>query len=756
MFDLQADDGSIRKRAYKSPIPGDTGKEATRPRAGNRLDKPDMVEMHKRLLDLHTREIDRQNDNRIEQAIDEDFYDNIQWTEADAATLRDRGQMPLVYNVISSSIDWVLGSEKRARADFKVLPRRKEQGKPAQRKTELLKYLSDVNRSPFHTSRAFEDCVKVGIGWLEDGIQDEDDDEPIYTRYESWRNILWDSAATTLDLSDARFVNRSKWVDLDIAKAMFPKRKALLDRAASDATNFVALDQYGDEAMDQQELELDRAGGSTSSDRVGGYQRRRVRLIESWIRIPVQTEKIANGEFRGEIFDEYSPAHREQIDTGQAEKREKLTMRMHVAIFTSAGMLYFGPSPYRHNRFPLTPIWAYKRGRDGLPYGMIRRLKDIQTDINKRASKALHILSTSKVIMDEGAVEDIDEFRNEIARPDAIIVRKQGKQIDINADRDLAQWHLELMSRSISLIQSTSGVTDENLGRQSNATSGIAIQRRQDQGALATAKIFDNLRFAKQCQGEKQLSLIEQFMSEPKQFRITNQRGAPEYVEVNDGLPENDIVRSKADYVISEADWRASMRQAAADELMEVMAKLPPEVSLVLLDLVVENMDLPNNEEIVKRIRGLTGQKDPDAEESSPEDLAREQAAAAQQKMQQEMMMADLRKKIADAAKTEQQAKQIQAQTVGSQVDSQVKALGAATQALALPSGAHVADHILDQSGFVSKDDETMAMAAAEQAQSQPGLMQGAQPLPDSQPQPGIAPVPPQPQPQGQPNGPEA
>lgn len=742
MFDVNSNDGSTRKKPYKSPIPVGDGGQGDRPTGRtNRLDKPDMVQLHHRLLDYYTRELDRQHDNRMEMANDEDFYDNIQYTEEDAQTLRDRGQVPLVYNVISASIDWVLGTEKRSRADFKVLPRRKEQSKPAQRKTELMKYLSDVNRTAFHSSRAFEDAVKVGIGWLDDGIGDDDDEEQIRSRYESWRNVIWDSACNELDLSDARYVMRTKWVDLDIACSIFPRRKALLERSASDSVDLVSLDAYGDDAMDSQELETERVGYSSSGDRVYGYQRQRVRLIEAWFTLPVKVRRLRGGDFDREIFDQYSPGHVEQVENGQAEITEKVGSRVHVAIFTTAGLLYFGESPYRHNRYPLTPIWAYRRGRDGMPYGMIRRLKDIQMDVNKRASKALHILSTNKVIMDEGAVEDIEEFREEVARPDAIIVKARDKEIVLNADRDLAQWHMELMSRDISLIQSASGVTDENLGRRTNASSGIAIQRRQDQGALATAKLFDNYRFAKQIQGEKQLSLIEQFISERKAFRITNMRGNPEYIEVNDGMPENDIVRSKADFVISEADWRSSMRQAAADQLLEAMQKLPPQVSLVMLDLVIENMDLPNVEEIVKRVRQVTQQRDPDADELTPEEKAQQQAEAEQAQLTQATVMAQLRKLLAEAAKSEAQAEKLRAETVGEKVTAQEKALAAANTALALPTATHVADHILDQSGFVSKDDLEQAMAAEQEAA--PGLMQpepGPEPAQPTPPPPGTAP----------------
>lgn len=93
----------------------------------------------------------------------------------------------------------------------------------------------------------------------------------------------------------------------------------------------------------------------------------------------------------------------------------KVMMRVRLAHMTVGDLLWEGPSPYRHNRFRFTPIWCYRRGRaDNLPYGMIRPIRDIQDDINKRASKALHILSSNKVIMDEGALPDgttIDELR---------------------------------------------------------------------------------------------------------------------------------------------------------------------------------------------------------------------------------------------------------------------------------------------------------------------------------------------------------
>jgi len=292
-----------------------------------------------------------------------------------------------------------------------------------------------------------------------------------------------------------------------------------------------------------------------------------------------------------------------------------------------------------------------------------------------------------------------------------------GKQLIPNAERDLAAAHLELMSRNISMIQSVSGVTDELLGRATNATSGRAIEARQLQGSLTTAKLFDNLRFAVQVQGEKQLSLIEQYFTEEKQFRITNDRGAPEYIAINTGLPEDDITRTKADFVISEGEWRATMRQAQAEQLLEILTRMPPQIAITLLDLVVEMMDVPNRDELVSRIRKINGQRDPDAEEPTPEELEAMQAQQQQAQMQQAMFEAELRAKLAKAGVDEARAAQLAAQVAKENIAAQSQAIEAAIRALMAPPAVPVADGLLHEAGFVGRTEQEHQ--AAIQAQQQ-------------------------------------
>lgn len=690
------------------------------------LDSPKVKDLHKTLMAHYTRELEIQAPWRREMETDDRYFDGDPWEPRDKALLRERGQEPMVLNLVAQSVNWTTGTERRGRTQHKILPRRKENIRDAEKKTQLFKYLDDINMTDFHWSKAFLDATRSGLGWMEGGVQDEDEGEPIYERAESWRNIIFDSAATEFDLGDGRYQFRSKWADADIAKAIFHNRTSIIESACSHAHDYAhGLDRISDSAMDSRE-ELVGLYGSIADD-FGEADRSRLRLIEAWFKVPEMAERVSGGDFTGELYDPSSRGHVDSVESGRARISRKLTFRMYVAVMTVTGMLWLSPSPYRHNRFPFTPIWSYRNAATGAPYGMIRQMRDAQRDVNKRFSKAQHILNNNRVVMDEGAVDDLDELAEEVARPDGIIVKKQGKDLAITNDRELSAAHIQMMQLSQSMIQSLSGVTDESLGRTTNAVSGKAINARQEQGALATAPLFDNLRIARQFHGEKKLSLIEQFVDEKKEIRIVNKRGVPDYVMLNDGLPENDIARAKADFIISDEDWNATIRQANVAILLDVILKLAPvapQLAMVMLDLVIEAMDVPNGEEIVKRVRRVTNMDDPDAdpEQPDPEKQARDAAAAEQ---------ADLEKRAAEAnlslMEGKAAAEQARASKIRADVDKVMKSLP--SDDLAVQSAAFdLAVKMLQGVGAVDTADALLQAAGAQQA-----------PLPDMAAAPAMA-----------------
>jgi hypothetical protein len=333
----------------------------------------------------------------------------------------------------------MIGTERRTRIDFKVLGREKSDNDSAQAKTQLLKYLQDTNKSPFHRSHAFSDAVRAGVGWVETGLRGDPTEELIYERHESWRTVLYDSNDTSRDMSEARYVFRWKYLDEDVALAYFPDRKDVIKSAVSDG---VSVTSEEDDEIWYMGARVTAPGQDYAASSVGRFtpidqstlawsRRPRVKMIECWYREPTKVRKFMDGECCGEVFDQANPQHVEAVEYGSS-LFDKVEMQIRCAIFTSAGLVWEGPSPFRHGRFPLVPIWCYRRSIDNAPYGAIRQVRDPQDDLNKRASKALWILSTNQVEMEEGAVDDIEYLRNEAARPDGVIQRRRGFDLKLN------------------------------------------------------------------------------------------------------------------------------------------------------------------------------------------------------------------------------------------------------------------------------------------------------------------------------------
>ena len=655
------------------------------------------AERFRKVEDWFVQERQAQANNRFLMARDQDFVDGEQWAAADKAELEERGQPAMVFNLIGTTIRWITGTEKRTRVDYKVVGRGKEDNDSAENKTALLKYLSDVNRGGYHRSKAFEDAVGAGLGWIETGIKSDKGEEPLFERYESWRNVWFDRMSIEPDLKDSRYLFRAKWADLDVAQAYFPGKEIELELAAEDHDSYHADDEFWDvnleEAQQSAEVSTGEAGNANG-------KRRRVRLVECWYKEVERCNVLRGpGPYNGAIMSEDDNRLGFFAEQEDSEVYPAIRQVMRVMIFISGRantvgqMLHDSRSPYWHNRFPFIPVWGYRKKRDNMPYGAVRGLIDPQVDLNKRRSKALFILSTNQVIMDKGAVDDVNVLAEEISRPDGIIEKNVGKELNVRNDKQLAQQHVNMMDQDAQFIQQVGGVTDENLGRQTNATSGKAIQARQDQGTTVTADLFDNLRLAMQIAGEIKLALIEQYYDEPKVIRLIGEKGKAEFKEINGA--ESSITETQADFIVDEQAFNQSQRQAMAEELFALVAKLPPEVALKLMDVAIDLTDLPMRDELVARIRQLNGMKEPGAEPTPEEQAAEQQAMQAENEKKGRVEEANIR--LLEGKASEAQAKGMKAQmeTMEKKLSAMEKALSVAGVLQANPDLGGGADEVI-------------------------------------------------------------
>jgi len=648
------------------------------------------MKLHAKLMTWFQQEMRRQSVNRYQMALDEDYYDSEQWTAQEKAVLRARGQAPVVYNETKSTIDWLIGTERRTRTDFTVHAREesKEAEEDAKVKSKLLKYLNDVNNTVFERSSVADDVFKAGLGWLEVGISSDPEDEPIYQRFQSWRGMLYDSLGERRDLQDSRYMFRFRMVDLDFAIAYFPDKETEL-RASAVSNDSQSYLEWWNGSLEDIGTGTPMPGKYTmyDSDAWANNLRERVLLIECW----------------------YAEATKEKVGIG-ASVVDVVRRKIRISIITERHVITDQASPYLHNRFPFIPFWCYRRKRDGAPYGVARAIRGPQDALNKRMSKVQHILSQSQIIAENDAFDDeimtADEAREEYSAPDGMVLLARGGLAKVKTDRqnDVAESHVRLMDTDTAIIRNAAGVTNENLGRDTNAQSGVAVQKKVDQGSVLTAEIFDNMLLARQLEGEITLSLIEQYYNQPKEFSITGERQKREYVQINTPDPVtgeilNDITARRANFIIGEQNWKQTLQQAAAESMMELLQQLAPtspEIVTSLLDVAIELFDLPNKTLVLQRIRAVTGMTDPN-ETPTPEEDARRQE---NQRKKDEAEQLEKDRQVAEIDNLRAKTDDINASRVKKGVESSYAAMQAGQVIATMPAVAPIADEVMKGAGY--------------------------------------------------------
>lgn len=692
---------------------------------------------HKRLMDNLLDEGERQAEERYQMAIDEDYNDHRHWRHEDAQVLLDRGQAPLVYNYGRQTIEWISGTEKRQRKDFKVLPREPGDEAMAEIKTQLLKYTDDVNKTQWHRSEAFKRAAVCGLYWLEEGINPDPSEDIIYSGSEDWKNVIRDSRGRDLLMRDHRFLFRRKRLDIDYAMAMLmnaaPDRYHLLKaeshhRVTDEDADMNGPWYLGTQLTNASEINSPTFTIASSFDERSAYmqsmgyydtgRRMSVDVIEAYYRVPEAVQVFLGGPMDGRIYNKADPRHVYLRRQAGSTLRDAVRMRMRVMICTENNWLWDGPSPFTHGKFPLIPIVAYRRARDGQIYGVWRGMRDLSDDTNKRQAKALWAMSSNRVIVTEAEIadweQDVDRIREEAARPDGVLVEKKPNSIrplENNAD---VQGNLAMAQGNVQAIRDIGGVTSENLGLNTSAQSGKAILAKQDQGSMTTSDLFDNYKLAMHMQGQIRLANLEQFYTHAKAIRIIGKGKPFDWIKINEYDPEtgefkNDITQRQADFEVDTQDYRASLRQAGLEQMFALLGQIAtyaPQVVLSVLDLVVEGADLPGKQEWVARIRKLNGQRDPSTA-PTPEELAAEQAAqqkqAKQEALQEMLLEVEIALKQAQADKTGGDAALTAVKVASEKLKAMMDAMEIGIVANNAPQVMRAADAATDAAGLELK-----------------------------------------------------
>lgn len=532
----------------------------------------------------------------IKNAVNDfEFKEGIQWSKEEEETLKKRGQAATVENEIKPIIERIVGQYTTMKT--KIIYKGRNVGTDEEHNnilSALALHVQQRSGYEFEEGDMFDDGQSCGMGVMEASIDYEDDLSPkVVLKAENILNIFPDPNSRRYDWNeDAEFICRAKWVSFNEAVQLYPDYKTEIEGYVN--SNPV---QNTSQVMERNHLIDERL--------------KRIRLVEVWYKTWQKRKFAISNSIKGgvqDITDLPAKQFKEIKKLSDFKIHEKTEIKIRVGIFCGDSLLEDKESPYEHGLFPFVPYFVYRR-KNGEPYSVVRMLKDPQMEINKRRSKALHLLSTNQAVFEEGGVRDEDTLRTEMSKPDGMLAYRKGFQFKIEKNIDLASSQIQLQNESKSSMARISGISDEAMARHSEVRSGIGIQRKQAMTDIVMSPIFNNLRRSRMMIGRLILELIRQFYNEEKVFDVTDDMNQVKHFT----MTQDTIAKIKEgiyDVIIEEAPNIATIQEEQFAYLAELVKGLaiPPDVGSRLLPIFIKLSALKNKDEVSKILEQMLEQ----------------------------------------------------------------------------------------------------------------------------------------------------
>lgn len=480
------------------------------------------------------------------------FYDGNQLSATERNELMEMGQVPVIVNLIKTRIDNITGQEIKTRTKFRYRSRsgKANEVKTANALSDLSYYQSDNERSMAKLSDVGLNARVIGIGWHEFEVEEEP--RRLCERVGDPFEFVWDVADKTKDMSNQRHVFRYRWLELADAEEMFPKFKDYLRGLAERNTRGIQ------EEFAKGLLEVNTEYGSPAGQIFSGVyndaEKGMVCVVEKQYRVRADLwEAITKDGKVVRTFDKDEAervAKNKKIGDGIFRNRG---WKVKSIFFTADTELWHGDLEQQidpiNGAFLYTPYVYNRELISGKPYGAVRGAIDPQRMYNKKASKLLWLLSSRQIVAEADASDDWEDVAEQAAKPDGIILLKEGALNKIKLDRNQPEiaTHFQSMQQHLIEIKEALGIYDESMGAQTNAQSGLAIGRRQQGTQNNFVLPQDRFREMKIRHGKKLLQLLRTTYTEQVVFWITDDQGASKEMSLNEPVLDPETMEPKKD-----------------------------------------------------------------------------------------------------------------------------------------------------------------------------------------------------------------
>lgn len=589
-------------------------------------------------------------DAREESELHRDYYDGKQLTDAEKETLNKRGQPPVIDNKVKDKIDTLLGMEIEVRTDPKAFPRTPQHQGAAEAATDGIRYVADNNKLPEIKSEVGNQMFVEGSGFA--SVTFEPKKQEVRVKHIMWDRAFFDPHSRRKDFSDAKYLGEAIWMDVDDAKRIYGDHAEEFEVSITEAHS-----QFGNTYADK------------PIARWVDPKRKRVRILEIY---------FLDGVWKRALIGRHSMIEGPEASVYLDEDGEP----QHPYVSRSAYV-----------------------DREGRRYGVVRRYKDLQDEHNKRRSKLLHLASAKTIVAEAGAVDNIANAKEELAKPDGFLVKNPGKSLDILTNDVEIATHARLLEQTDFALSQT-GPNAALIG-QSGDISGRAKQLDQQAGSVNLGTLFDGLRSWELMVYRKIWNCIQQFWDDERWIRVRDEEQNLKFVSLNHrktegeafqelteqweaaggestGLPpppppqdpskpliddngnfviENNVVDLDVDIIIEQAPDIVTVQQEQFAELTGLaqsgMVQIPA-------DVIIEASSLRNKRQLLASLRG-----------ESPEAQQMAQMARTMKQIQVTLAKLSIPEKIAEIKKIESEVVENQAQAEKASAEAESKTVEA-------------------------------------------------------------------------------
>lgn len=535
-----------------------------------------------------------ENDIRRDALDDLRFASGEQWDQKIRADRENDRRPCLTINRIPQFIKQITNDQRQNRPAIKAHPVDDQADvETAKAISGLIRHIEYNSNADAAYDTAFDGAVRAGRGFIRVITDYSDplsfDQEILIKRIRNPLSVFLDPFSQEPDGSDARFA----FITDDIAKDEYLKSYPESRLAKSGEWN------------------------ATGNDATDWINDKSVRIAEYFYK-DAETKNLALlNDGRVVIKDELT----EELPEGVEIVSERQSDVPVIKWCKLNGSEILEKRIWAGQYIPIVPVYGEELDINGkrILKGIVRDSKDAQRMYNfwkSSETEAISLAPKTPWVAEEGQIEGYEQDWQSANRKNHAVLKYKAKSVNgqpiAPPQRQAFEPAVQAITNAAMMaaddLKSTTGIYDASLGAQSNETSGVAIQRRNNQAQTSNFHFVDNLTRSLRHTGRILIDLIPKIYDSARTARIIGEDGEQKVIKINqafdqDGKPTlYDLSVGKYDVTIDVGPSYASKRQEAAASMIS-LSQAVPEIVKFAGDIMIRNMDWPGAQEIADRLK---------------------------------------------------------------------------------------------------------------------------------------------------------